>query len=166
MPAPRELQKLLADFGNSIGMPDLALGEEAHCALRFDDIISVDLQLNPDDNNLILFSELGPVPEDQLAILSLAMLRANHFWKSTFGATLSLSDEWRDDGVHAAYLAQACVTEKLSAPQLSEIVERFVATAQAWVQLLSEDAETSETGAEEEVGELSSGLSQAGFIRV
>ena len=128
------LQQLITAFGEILQMSGLVLDEDGFCGLQFDSIIPVNIQLDVSNNTLVLFADLGLLPEERKHALADAMLRANRFWRATSGATLSLTD----DQPAAVILALPLVWERLSAVELSLSVERFVNTAGDWIKILDE----------------------------
>jgi hypothetical protein len=129
------LQALMKDFGSEIGVGELILDEDGACALRIDDKLRVDFQYWPDREHLMIYVDLG-VPEAGAEIY-IELLRANLFWRMTFGATLSLSN----DAPPHVVLAQTSDWRSLRASSLKEMVERFVNTAQDWKEMIHAPSE-------------------------
>lgn len=84
--------RLLASFGQSIGLPELAPDEEGYCALSFDDLV-VHLQHEPEDQEIAAFARIGVVEEDRAREIYEMLLNANQLWVGTAGATLSVQSE-------------------------------------------------------------------------
>jgi hypothetical protein len=85
-------QRLLASFGQSIGLPELAPDDEGYCALSFDDLV-VHLQHEPEDGEIAAFARIGAVEEDRARDIYEMLLNANQLWAGTAGATLSVQPE-------------------------------------------------------------------------
>jgi len=85
-------ERLLASFGESIGLPELAPDEEGYCALSFDDLV-VHLQHEPEEEEVAAFARLGAVEEDRTLEIYQMLLNANQLWAGTAGATLSVQPE-------------------------------------------------------------------------
>ncbi len=124
------LQALIGELGQQMGLGDLSLDEQGFCALRFDEKLVINLQYWADDEQLLLFADLGP---SAIGVqLYSNLLRANLFWRATLGATLSLSE---DDPPHVI-LALQQPWQPLDAAQLNASLERFVNTVEDWSEVV------------------------------
>lgn len=129
------LQTLLHDLAQHMGLSDLALDGEGFTALRFDDQLVVNLQYVADAEALLFYTDLGPAASGpQLYPL---LLRANLFWRSTLGATLSLSG---DNPAHVV-LAREIPWQGMSLDSLVGLLDAFVATAEDWQAVVQSEAE-------------------------
>lgn len=125
-------QQIIQEMGAAIGIPEMALDAEGFCSLSFDDRIDLGLQYNPNNDSLILFSDIGDIPVDRMTDVYRHMLRANRFWQGTGGATLSVDED------NAAAIAQQEPCEGLTAVKLQGLIERFVDAAEEWAEFIGE----------------------------
>lgn len=83
------IHRLLTDFGKYLGLESLALDENGHCCLTFDEIF-VNIEAMDDSSFVLLYSSLGQLPEDAGSETYMRLLGANYFFQQTAGATLGL----------------------------------------------------------------------------
>jgi len=131
-----ELQRLLDQFATSIGLSDLQLDDDGLCALRFSGMVTVEMSAEGD--KLLIYSDLGAVPAGGEARTYTSLLQANLFWHSTYGATLSITD---DHPAHVV-LALQCAWPSLTPVRFEEIMEQFVSTAEHWMARLKQAENT------------------------
>jgi len=147
---------LIEELGQQLGLGPLRLDEQGFCALRFDDKLLVNIQYWADGEQLVLFADLGP-PASGVDLYPV-LLKANLFWRTTLGATLSLSE---DNPPHVIIALQQA-WQTLDAGQLSTLLERFVNTVEDWTEAVQSATDTSET----EYDETLSGTGGIGMMRV
>lgn len=70
------IQALLAEFGRSIGITDLAFDASGYCILVFDDALVVNMEIDEAEQGLLLYSLVGN-PAGEPGIIYEALLRAN-----------------------------------------------------------------------------------------
>jgi hypothetical protein len=132
------LKTLVSEIGNQVGLEKLSLDEEGFSSLRFDDRFVINLQAVPDDEALMLYTDLGaPASGDQIYA---DLLRANLFWRSTMGATLSLSD----DATPHVILAREFSWRHYDFGQVISVLETFVNTAEDWSELVQSKSSADE----------------------
>lgn len=119
---------VLAQFGESIGIPGLVFDEKNACCLVFDADILVNIGVEERNGRLVLFSYLGDLPQESRARQCAAMLEGNFFWQGTSGATLCLEAASR-----SALLMQPVLLKGLNASLFHDTVETFVNTAEHWI---------------------------------
>lgn len=122
---------LLAALGRAVGIEALAWDAEGCCTLRFDAVV-VNLEVDPVSEQLLLYSALGEIPAEGQAELFAHLLEANLFWQDTRGGTLAL-----DRLGHRILLTEA-VPLTLVPERFPDRVERFVETAEAWIEQLAQ----------------------------
>lgn len=83
------IHRLLTDFGKYLGLESLALDDNGHCGLSFDDIF-VNIEAMDDSSFVLLYSSLGQVPENAGSEIYMRLLEANYFFQQTAGGTLGL----------------------------------------------------------------------------
>ncbi|MCD2513147.1 type III secretion system chaperone [Comamonas endophytica] len=134
---PEQVQALVRALGQRMGLRQFQLDAEGSCALELDRRIVVNLQYRETENELWLYSDLGPVPQRSLAFYE-KLLRANLFWQQTSGATLSLSG----DQLPRAVLARPLPWTLLEDTSFGAAVEAFVHTTEEWQKQLEQAALT------------------------
>lgn len=133
------LAALVSELGGRIGLPSLALDETGACALAFDGRAQVNFQYRPEREALWLFADLG-APAAGPDVYE-ALLRGNYFWKSTLGATLSLSG---DEPAHVI-LTLPVAWRGMDGRRLATVLETFVNTMEDWGQVIADAGEAPET---------------------
>jgi hypothetical protein len=134
------LTTLMAELGQRMGLGELALDGDGACALRFDGRSVVNLQYRANEDALWLYTDLGVSasgPE-----LYADLLRGNLFWRTTFGATLSLSG---DEPPHVI-MALPTAWRGLNGAQLAGKLETFLNTVEDWSELVADRGEGAPEG--------------------
>lgn len=132
-----KLQSLIAEVGNRLELEELSFDDEGFTALRFDEDLVVNFQAVSDDA-LMLYADLG-VPARGDAIYP-DLLKANLFWRTTMGATLSLTD----DPKPRVILAIEFLWQNLEIAELTTRLESFVNAVEDWGELVNKDTGQSE----------------------
>jgi hypothetical protein len=117
---------LLSRFGAGIGLPDLAPDDEGYCCLSFDEL-KTHLQHDNEQDELLVFTRLGEIDDDEPASLYERLLAANFFWSGTGGATLSVQPE---DG--SVFLAVKAPMRMLDQAAFEKLLEHFIDAAEHW----------------------------------
>ena len=114
------LKNLLSEFGDAMGLPDLAFDENNCCSLVAGDDTVIHLQFREGAGDLLFVGPVGVLPEgdeDQTDVLKFLMI-SNLYGTDTDGATLSLEPNgnivllhraWDPEGADAARLVHALV---------------------------------------------------------
>jgi hypothetical protein len=126
------LQVLVEEALGEFGLTNLGLDDDGFRSVTFGERVTVNLQVIGGGERLALFSPLGSLPEEDRESTLETMLRANHFWMATHGATLSLGDGEPAEAVLAAELAWSTIT----AASLAERIRRFADVADDWMGFL------------------------------
>ncbi|MGF1716013.1 type III secretion system chaperone [Photobacterium chitinilyticum] len=87
-----ELKQLMADFCQDYGIDLIEPNEEGIVTLAINQD-SVRLHLQEHKGYLVLFTQIGILPEDITVSQLKQILGANYFWLGTKGFTISLSSE-------------------------------------------------------------------------
>ncbi len=85
----KELEKILGEFGNRIGIPNLSFDEHGYCCLMFDDIV-VNIEADSDSETLFLYSNVGDLPSESSPSLYQTLLEKNFLFRGTGGGTLGI----------------------------------------------------------------------------
>jgi hypothetical protein len=127
---PREqVDRVLAAFGDAIGLDGLAL-DDAGMGTIFVDDTAVALEFDAPGERLLLYTSLG-VPEGDPAAAHAELLEANLFWRGTAGATFALQPE-----TGSVLLVQALPGRDLELAGFETALQAFVDTSEAWEQRL------------------------------
>jgi hypothetical protein len=134
------LTMLIGELGLRMGLGELALDGDGACALRFDGRSVVNLQYRANENALWLYADLG-VPARGPELYA-DLLRGNLFWRTTFGATLSLSG---DEPPHVI-MALPTTWRGLDGTQLAAKLETFLNTVEDWSELVADHGDGAPEG--------------------
>jgi hypothetical protein len=77
MPDIKNWNTLVTEFGRSIGLPEMSLGDIGLCRVELDDCTAIDFETDG-DGRLHLYCILPKVPEVSRPVLHTAMLEANY----------------------------------------------------------------------------------------
>ena len=124
-----DINRLLNDFGNHLGLKNLELDDQGHCCLNFDEIY-VNIQAIDESSSVLLYSSLGRLPEDAGRDVHVRLLEANYFFQRTAGATLGMEA--------ATGLVAMTITVDLADMELTDweaAMKAFVDAAENCVQL-------------------------------
>lgn len=127
------VQVLLKQFGNTIGLADLALDEEGFCSLTFDDQIVLNLQYDQRTENIVIFAELGKIKDEGALKVYARLLEANIFWKETGGGTLCVEPK-----TMTAILEYQEAVAHMNDVRFQRLIEGFINTAEYWISHLDE----------------------------
>ncbi len=140
-----EIDVLLERFGNDTGLGRLSLDGADACTFLVDGM-KVSFMHVAEGDRLLLFAEVGELPESGRPGMLLAALRANYLFRGTSGATLAV----RPDSP-ALFLNQSLGLDGLSYEDFVQALGDFTATLAEWKRLLADyrpDAAAPETAAE------------------
>jgi hypothetical protein len=122
----KDLDLLLSELGKGVGIEELALDKEDGCVLSFDELV-VSLQYVPDNNSLVLFSNLGVLDGQDLSGQFAEMLEANFYERARGGPTIGYHRETK-----TAWTIYQTAVGPLDFPAFEEKMERFVNFSEAW----------------------------------
>jgi hypothetical protein len=118
--------QILAAFGHTIGLEDLAVDADGYAALAIDDRLIVNLERVPNGERVLLYSAVGKPAGDLLESYAM-LLEANFLGRGTFGATLGLSPD--SDMI---VLSQFVPLAALDLSGFTSALEVFVNAAEQW----------------------------------
>jgi len=127
------VQQLLSDLGDFMGLADLSLDEDGACQLVFDDITNIDF--NHDDQgegSLIMHTVVGTVPPERKKETCITLLAGNYLGLETNGATLAI-----EPATSEIVLSTRMSGSHHDADSLSEVLTSFVRTARDWASRLN-----------------------------
>ncbi|MBC05433.1 type III secretion system chaperone [Thalassospira sp.] len=136
--AQTKAERLISDFGKSIGIESLAFDEFGCCMLAFDDDIIINIAQEKANQRILFFAYVGSVVAAVTPYRTL--LKANFYWRATGGATLSLD---QDDG--AICLTKPFGEEDLTPQELTAELEKFISTVEKWRDWSKEGQDSQET---------------------
>ena len=119
-------QALIAELGQSLGLTDMAAGEDGYMGLTIDGH-EIHIQHEAEDDEVILFARLSAVDPERQAPIYAMLLAANVFWQGTRGATFSA-----DFDTGRVFLADRRALDKLSVETVSVWIEQFANVATHW----------------------------------
>ncbi|MFC4297764.1 type III secretion system chaperone [Castellaniella hirudinis] len=119
-------QALMAELGQTLGMADMAAGEDGYVGLMID-AHEIHIQYEAEDDLVILFARLPEVDPDRRDAIYAMLLAANVFWQGTQGATFSA-----DFDTGRVFLADRRVLPGLDVAVLSAWIEQFTNVAAHW----------------------------------
>lgn len=122
---------VLAELGNELGLPELALDAQGGCMLAFDSVV-VNFELIGDGQLLLIHTCLGQAPDQPSANFYAQLLEANHFFAATGGATIGLHSASR-----SIDLAMVREIQSLDYPSFTHALEGFVHVAEYWCKQIS-----------------------------
>ncbi len=139
-----QFETLLTEFGRIIGIEPLSLDEENGCTLSFDEQV-VNIQYVEENNDIILFSDLGKISESKRADLYQELLTANFYRNQMINSALGYCE-----ATNSIVLVLQQPASGLEIGRMDELIGRFIDIAQAWTQRINQTQEqTLDTGTTE-----------------
>lgn len=135
MPLDKNWNTIITEFGRSIGLPKMSLGEIGLCRVELDDCTAIDFETD-DAGRLHLYCVMPAVPAGSHLALHEAMLQANYVGhrepvKACFGI-----DPMNGEAVLHLALPEAA-GESLEV--FSQLVQDFSAIANLWCQKIRDN---------------------------
>ena len=127
-----EIDSLLERFGTDTGLGRLALDGANTCTFLVDEM-KVSFLHVPEGGRLLLFAEVGELPDAGRSELLLAALRANHLFRGTSGATLAVLPD-----SPTLFLNRSLLIEGLSYDEFVQMLSDFVDTLAEWKRMLTD----------------------------
>ena len=156
-----EPAELLRSLGARIGI-ELLPDADGACAIEADGI-AVTFTALPELSSIVLLGDLGEPPPERLEGLYRALLEANHLFRETAGATISLDP---DAGRFA--LCKSLPAALLDQDSFFGEVERFVNAVESWSRLIRDfrSAAAESTSKDGEDAASAPALGSGGFLSV
>ena len=127
-----EINALLERFGNDTGLGRLALDGAGACTFLVDEM-KVSFMHVAEGARLLLFADVGELPEEGRDGLLLAALKANYLFRGTAGATLAV----RPDS-SVLFLGRTLGLDGLSYEDFVQALSDFTTTLAEWKRLLAD----------------------------
>ncbi|CAH0535973.1 type III secretion system chaperone [Vibrio marisflavi] len=121
-----DIDLLMNGFGGELGIDNLQMDADNCCCLSFDNTV-LNMEFDEEQNRLLLYSNVGDIPEHEQAEFYQMLLDANLFWKGTGGGTLSI-----DKKAESVILISACNTNHLSLESFKSSIASFLDAAETW----------------------------------
>ena len=119
---------LVTEFGRSIGLEEMSLGDTGLCRVELDEVTAIDFETDG-DGRLHLYCILPKVPEDQRPVLHTAMLEANYTNHRALAPVCFAIDPANGEEILHFMLPGEV---DLSLETFSTLVSDFSALAHAW----------------------------------
>jgi len=132
----RHIDLLIAELATELGLPGMRLDESGSVAIATENGLKIVLNYVDEDDLLILYTDLGRIPDSRREEFYAALLKGNFGWQTTRGTTLSTMP-----GGRRAVLQSQVPRAQLNLPTLSACLDHFFQWASLWQAILS-DAET------------------------
>lgn len=121
-------EKLIANFGAMLTLPELRLDDKSHsCVLLFDGDIVLNIEFDDASAQLILSAYLDELSDLYAETTLRELMVANLYWHRTDGATIGL-----EESTQGLILAQARGVSELDDASFEKLVETFVNQAERW----------------------------------
>lgn len=132
------VQRVLASFGEKVGLPGAELSEEGYFTLSVDEFV-VTLVAQEDDDAVTFHVWIGEVESSRRPQVALALADANYLLAGSHGATLGMN---RNSGDVA--LAARTSASTLDLMRFELLVEKLVNLAEHWRNQVKETAKGDE----------------------
>jgi Tir chaperone protein (CesT) family len=133
------LRGLLRDLGAELGLPELAPDDQGYCSLKIGERITISIQYEPEEQDLVLFTVLGEVGEELRPEAYPILLAGNLFWAETRGGTLAV-----EPGTGAVFLLMKDKIQAVDGTRFRAMLTDFVETGEIWQKRLEDLAAAEE----------------------
>ena len=127
---------LLRELGARIQLPTLDLDEEGNACIDVDEAYAINLEYDADEDALLLYTWIGPVPELNTAEMLRRLLSANYFWTENDGATLSIEEE-----TNGIVLIDRIRCHDFDIDVFERYIQGYMAVAERWLKILDGNEE-------------------------
>jgi hypothetical protein len=122
-----EINALLGELGNRIGLGNITLDENSMCRLIFDDALVVDIEALPDGKTFFLHSVVCRTPLENKGAFYEELMDGHLFGQATGGATFGL-----DKNHGEILLFQKFQTEGTDYQEFQSALEMFLNRLEHW----------------------------------
>jgi hypothetical protein len=119
---------LLKTIGKNLNIPDLALDDNNHCILLFDEKIVLNIDLDEEGEKLVIYAYVGELPLECRELMLERALEGNFFWNETDGATLGI-----DKQSQSLALAKAFEMPLRKPKEFEDELANFVEVVEKWI---------------------------------
>jgi hypothetical protein len=119
---------LLKTIGKNLNIPDLALDDNNHCILLFDEKIVLNIDLDEEGEKLVIYAYVGEVPLECRELMLERALEGNFFWNETDGATLGI-----DRQSQSLVLTKAFEMPLRKPKEFEDELASFVEVVEKWI---------------------------------
>ena len=102
-----QVNRLIAEMGEEIDLPDLALDDDGYVCIVNENGVVVNIDHFEAQDLLVMYTTIGEIVEERRFEVYDEMLKANFLWRDTMGMTLAVSP----DGAHALLMANFTVAD-------------------------------------------------------
>ena len=127
---------LLRELGARIQLSTLDLDEEGNACIDVDEAYAINLEYDADEDALLLYTWIGPVPEINTAEMLRRLLSANYFWAENDGATLSIEEE-----TNGIVLIDRIRCHDFDIDVFERCIQGYMAVAERWLKILDGNEE-------------------------
>ncbi|MBF0099431.1 MAG: type III secretion system chaperone [Desulfobacterales bacterium] len=131
--AKENFMNLIAELGNSIGIPNLSIDEDEYCFLKIDETLLITLFRDPDSDFVTVYCEVGCYDDYTQTEIFKAVLEANYFWSGTGGATLGINSEHK-----TILMAYKQPLGLMDFHHFLTMLQTFINTAEIWIHRIVE----------------------------
>lgn len=121
------IEDILKELGNQMGLPNLKLDDNKVCRLIFDKKYTVDIEASEDEKIVHVYSAMCIIPPEDREPMYEALLEANLFGRGTGGAAFGVDKEMGE-----ILLSQTLVLDKTDYQDFVNVLESFVNHVEAW----------------------------------
>lgn len=123
------IEDVLKELGNQMGLPNLKLDENKVCRLIFDKKFTIDIEASEDLKTVHIYSAICIIPPENQLKLYESLLEANLFGRGTGGSAFGVDLEMGE-----ILLSRSLDMEKVQHQDFVNILEAFVNHVEAWTE--------------------------------
>lgn len=122
------VNQILKRIGEGLSIPDLKLDDNNHCILLFDEKIVLNIDLDEEGSQLVIYAYIGEIPLECREKVFEKALEGNFFWNETDGGTLGI-----DKQSQSLVLAKAFELPLKNEYEFEEKLASFVEVVEKWI---------------------------------
>lgn len=124
------IEDVLRELGNQMGLPNLKLDENKVCRLIFDKKFTIDIEASEDLKTVHIYSALCTIPPSNKEPLYEALLEANLFGRGTGGAAFGVDLEMGEVLLSSSLQDM----DRVDYQDFVNVLESFVNHVEAWTE--------------------------------